>query len=333
MAESTRTTKVAYVMGVYRSGTTLLSNLIGQLDGFFCVGELRAIWRELGLESARCGCGAPLIECDNWRRILEAAFGSVANAQELAPRMLQWQKRALRLTHTWSGVPGLLMRRRLGPGQSSTRLYAEGISRLYGAIAEVTGAKVVVDSSKEPTDAALVRLLPELSTSLVQIVRDPRGNVYSSIRAGSGGRAQWNSHWGRSAYTALSWVAGNIAAAMVRRVHGRQRSLLIRYEDLVEKPDDALSLIANFLGECVPMPAAEGGAIVMNATHSVAGNESRFRTGLVALAQDTAWRSGLKAIDRYVVDAICAPLMILYGYQMDRSGSGQGQSDRRRPAR
>src|SRR5207253_4241296 len=139
-----------YILGVYRSGTTLLSNLMGQLEGFFCVGELRAIWRELGLANARCGCGLPLTECNIWGDILKAAFGGTAEAQQLAPRMLRWQEQALRETHTWARVPSLLSHRGLESLGGSARAYSGGMARLYEAIATVTGARVIVDSSKEP---------------------------------------------------------------------------------------------------------------------------------------------------------------------------------------
>jgi hypothetical protein len=200
------------------------------------------------------------------------------------------------------------------------------MSRLYPAIARVTGARVVVDSSKEPTDAAMIRLLPDTSAYFIHIVRDPRGNVFSSVRARSGGKPQVKSHWRRSGYAALSWMAGNIAATAVRRAHGRQRSLRIRYEDLVETPDLTLSRIAGFVGEPVPVPAAEDGTMVMEPTHTVCGNENRFRTGRVLFAQDTAWQNNLRALDRYVVTAICSPLMLRYGYRLIPQGASSSDA-------
>ena len=67
--------KVLYVLGVYRSGTTVLSNLIGQQEGFFTGGEINASWREFANDEGRCGCGAPLLQCEVWSKVLAAAFG------------------------------------------------------------------------------------------------------------------------------------------------------------------------------------------------------------------------------------------------------------------
>jgi len=314
--ESAHPPKVAYVLGVYRSGTTLLSNLMGQLDGFFCVGELRAIWRELGLDTARCGCGLPLGACETWQRILGSAYGGMAEARKLAPQMLRWQQEALRESHTWQRVPALIRRRELGSVGVAARCYADGMFDLYRAIASVTGARVIVDSSKEPTDAALIRLLPDMSTYFAHIVRDPRGTVFSSMRARFGAEEPQRSSWARSGYAAMSWMAGNVSAAAVRRVHGPKRSLLIRYEDLVEMPEHTLGRIARLVGEPLPVPKSEDGAMVMAPTHTVCGNENRFRVGPVHLAQDTAWRGNLKPLARYLTTAICAPLIIRYRYEL-----------------
>src|SRR3712207_8209479 len=49
--------KVLYVVGLGRSGSTILSNSLGQIGGFFSGGELNFIWRHNVLENRLCGCG------------------------------------------------------------------------------------------------------------------------------------------------------------------------------------------------------------------------------------------------------------------------------------
>jgi hypothetical protein len=114
-----------------------------------------------------------------------------------------------RVPHLAAGTD-LLRRTRHGlpPGTPLAR-YAGGLARLYRGICQVTGADVIVDSSKEPTDAALLLRMPEVHASFVQIVRDPRGTAYSIVRLRSGDRPPAVSRWRDSAYAALSWSAGN----------------------------------------------------------------------------------------------------------------------------
>ena len=50
---------------------------------------------------------------------------------------------------------------------------------LYRAIAEVGGARVVVDSSKLPSHAAILRRLDPIDLRMIHLVRDSRGVAYS----------------------------------------------------------------------------------------------------------------------------------------------------------
>ncbi len=315
--------RVLYVMGIYHSGTTVLSNLVGQLDGFFAVGELRTLWPKLTRTHYRCGCGELLLECPVWSPILSSTFGEGEERTALARDMWRYQREALHEYHTWLRVGGLLRRRGQGlPAGGPLARYADTLARLYQGIARETGAKVIVDSSKEPTDAALLLLMPEVSPAFVQIVRDPRGLVYSLLRVQAGGEPVAGSRWRQSAYAALSWSAGNLAGAAVRRAAGPARSALLRYEDFVAAPQDCVAGLADMAGQPArlttsPAPG-RAGTVTMNVTHTVGGNNNRFRTGEVRLREDTEWRSRLHRMDRAAVTTVCSPLMAHYGYRLVR---------------
>jgi len=175
--------KVLYILGQFRSGTTVLSNLLGQIPGFFCVGELRTIWRELQSEGT-CGCGEPILDCPVWRNVLATTFGSDADVPSLAHQMLEWQTAALGQRRTWMRTWGLL---RDAPSvlqrDSPARSYATVLGRVYRAIANHPGVEVIVDSSKEPSDAALLRSMMGVRPAYVHLVRDPRGTVNSIRKA------------------------------------------------------------------------------------------------------------------------------------------------------
>jgi hypothetical protein len=315
--------RVLYVMGIYHSGTTVLSNLIGQLDGFFAVGELRTLWPKLTRSHYRCGCGELLLQCPIWRPILDSAFGEGEDRVARARDMWRDQREALHEYHTWLRVGGVLRHRGRGlPAGGPLARYAEGMARLYRAIASQTGAEVIADSSKEPTDAALLLLMPEVDTTLVQIVRDPRGMTYSILRVRAGGEPVAGSRWRQSAYAALSWSAGNLAGAAVRRAAGPARSALLRYEDFVRAPGDSVEALAALAGRPARLATSTGTAetrtVTMRPTHTVGGNNNRFRTGPVQLREDTEWRSRLHRIDRATVTTVCSPLMAHYGYRRPR---------------
>ena len=313
-------TRVLYVLGIYHSGTTVLSNLLGQLDGFFSVGELRSIWRKLTLPDARCGCGTTLQQCPVWSPILRSTLGEGDDRVAFARTMRGQQREALRESHTWLRVRSLLDRRGKGlPVDTPLARYAHGLARLYRGIAEETGADVIVDSSKEPTDAALLLLMPEIDARVVQIVRDPRGTVYSILRFRDGSASAAQSQCRRSAYAGLSWSAGNLAGAAVRRAAGPASSMLLRYEDVVRFPRETIEALAEFAGQPARLAtSSEPCTVTMHPTHTVGGNNNRFRTGPVQVREDTAWRSDMHRLDWVAVSTLCAPLMTHYGYRLTR---------------
>src|ERR1700675_5160761 len=65
--------KVLFLAGKGRSGGTLLASLLGQLPGFFNIGELNRLWDWGLVSNFRCGCGLPVQECPTWHAILEEA--------------------------------------------------------------------------------------------------------------------------------------------------------------------------------------------------------------------------------------------------------------------
>ncbi len=307
-----------YVLGIYHSGTTLLGNLAGQLDGYFSVGELRTIWKKLALGDPRCGCGETLSACAVWSRILRSALGEQEDWPARAREIRQYQQDAVGEFHTWLHAPSLLRSRAKElPADSPVTRYAAAMTGLYRSIAEEAGADVIVDSSKEPTDAALLLLMPSIDTSFAQIVRDPRGTVYSILRFRGSGRPMAESRWRESAYAALSWSAGNLAGAAVRRAADPARSMFLRYEDFVSQPCEVVETMSQMAGKPAKLaPSPEPGTVLMEPTHTVGGNNNRFRSGPVRLGEDIAWRSQWHPLDRKVVTALCAPLLLRYGYPL-----------------
>ncbi|MGB3634443.1 MAG: hypothetical protein WA982_10425, partial [Rubrobacteraceae bacterium] len=67
-------TKVLYIVGLGRSGSTILSNSLGQIDGFFSAGEICYIWRQNFIENRLCGCGQPFDKCPVWTQVVKKAF-------------------------------------------------------------------------------------------------------------------------------------------------------------------------------------------------------------------------------------------------------------------
>jgi hypothetical protein len=60
--------------------------------------------------------------------------------------------------------------------------YVETLGKLYSAISRHSGARVIVDSSKGPVDAAVLGAVQGITPYYVHLVRDPRAVIHSWSR-------------------------------------------------------------------------------------------------------------------------------------------------------
>src|SRR5438874_767855 len=65
----TRDLRILFIVGMGRSGTTLLELLLGRLEGWVAGGELRRYWHGASIPGWVCGCGRLLADCDFWRQV------------------------------------------------------------------------------------------------------------------------------------------------------------------------------------------------------------------------------------------------------------------------
>src|SRR6202020_2298203 len=145
--------RVLYIGGTGRTGSTLLTNLLGEFPGFFAAGELAFIWRFGFLNDGRCGCGLVLRDCPVWQSIFAAAYGGAGNvdAAELVRLRRRFNSNHLPLMLTRN------MRERLLERSGD---FPQTVEKLYHGIAEATGSRVIIDSSKEPHYSYILRSLP-----------------------------------------------------------------------------------------------------------------------------------------------------------------------------
>lgn len=293
---------MVYVVGKGRSGSTLLDGMLGSIPGWVSTGELFRLWCWGVQERTRCTCGAPVPECPVWSDVLarvQAALPDLDPARVLT-RPFGWH----RLPRTLGGDPG--------------EGFAELARALYGAIAEVTGARVVVDSSKWPAHPVLLGQVPGLRGVGVNLVRDPRAVAFSWTRVKPFRDRAEGQQMPRysAAFSALSWTARQGLVEVVRSLEPQGAWLRLRYEDLVRSPHQALSAVAALVGEAPALDFVRGQQVRITRGHMVGGNPSRDATGTVALVEDAAWRQRVRRRDAAVVGALSGPLARRYGYPL-----------------
>ncbi len=338
-AQTLMSTAVLYIAGTGRSGSTVLANILGEVDGVFAAGEVRYLWQRGLKESRLCGCGLPVRECPVWSQVLARA-GYLDD-----PRRVDSVMRMLQRTGRIRNLPGILaggVRHELDPARSAA--YADdraALSDLYAAMADVTSSRVIVDSSKLPAYANVLAATPGIDLHVVHLIRDPRGAAHSwaSKKELSDGAARSHMEQIGPAKSAVLWDVWNVAGGMLFH-GGPDRYLRLRYEDFVADPPTAVRRILAMVGmEDAELPFVNGNEARTTANHSVAGNPDRLRHGQITLRSDDRWRTAMASRDRRLVSALTSPLLLRYGYPLRpatapkrSSGSGEETIFDRAPA-
>jgi sulfotransferase family protein len=302
--------KVLYIAGMTRSGTTLLCNLLNEIPGFVGVGELRTYWRAMR-ETRQCACGATVPECAFWSEV--AGWIERHGGPPPIERALFLQRAHIRSLPLQLARLGRAKKSAHSPGAE----YAQLLAQLYAGIGAVSGADVVVDSSKGPHDAYVISKFTELDLFVIHLVRDPRGVAYSSSRRvpiADKPTGYMDQHHASEA--AIRWVTRNALTEILLRRRLGPRYMRVRYEDFVRHPDDTIAQISAMCAAGrLPLPAL-GDEVSLARNHMVAGNPRRHAKGPVRIRPDREWTERMARPSMLAATIGAAPLLRHYGYQL-----------------
>jgi hypothetical protein len=207
----------------------------------------------------------------------------------------------VRTRHTWRVL-------RRGLHDDEIRAHAELMTTTYHTIAELTGARVLVDTNKIPGESALLPHLDGVVPHYVHLVRDPRAVAQS-----------WSS-WKQYAYpmsaarSTAYWHGFNSASRALLR-HAPERSMLLRYEDFIAEPRATIDRLLRLCGTDPAVNPMVGRTIDLHTNHTVTGNPDRFDTGVTLVRdRDDSWRAKLPARSRLAAVTLSWPQFRRYGY-------------------
>jgi hypothetical protein len=304
--------KVLSIVGPGRSGTTVLAGILGSVEGVVDVGELRWLWQRGLLERRTCGCGIPVDECPLWSAVVaEVVPGRSGSAADFAAEMAYAQLLLTSRRHRLRVIRSAATGADWPPLEPIRTVTAD----LVQAVAEVTGARVVVDSSKRAQDAAVLTGLRDVDHYVLHMVRDPRAVAFSwgkrdkTIRVAEGTRAMGS----RGLLSSVSrWMENGLGAMALRPHLPSDRWMSLRYEDFAAHPRASIARILAFLGEDGALPFVDDDSVVLDVNHTVAGNPNRFRVGTVTIRLDDEWRRGMPRHRQFLVQALTWPLRLRF---------------------
>jgi LPS sulfotransferase NodH len=295
-------------MGSWRSGTTLLSSILGGLPGVHNGGELRALWKQMDGSEWLCGCGEPMTECPFWGQVVAASGVSAPEAAEVSRR---YQESRLKIR----GMRALARGTDNDPLDEDYRAIMQGL--LHG-LREVTGKPVILDDSKSGPDAVFYQRFTDERIRAIHVVRDPRAVAYSMAKRKlnqlKGGASRPMGQMGARRSSSF-WAQMNVAADWAARA--LPSTVRVQYEQICRDPVAQVAALSEFLGIAAPDPLvdAEGG-FERRQEHTVAGNPDRWTTGRERIRVDDKWRRELPRASTAAVTGLTFPLMLRYGYPL-----------------
>ncbi len=308
---SSSLSRVIFIAGYGRNGGTLVDRILGSYPDAFSLGEFRFVWLKGLIRNELCSCGESFRDCPFWTTVFEKAYGGfdVHDAEGVVSLYRSMDRSRY--------VPLLALRHRpAGLTERIDRLQ-NLLAPLYRAVAEVSGARVLVDSSKFAGYGWVLSGMPGFEVDVLHLVRDPRATAYSWSKAREKPEVRERSvlmPQASTASAALQWSYRNLASETLASHGGRY--LRVRYEDLMEGPENAFAEMRRHLGlvGTAQTPFLGRGEVHLPAGHTQSGNPGRFSQGNVRIRLDDAWKSKMAPRDRRLVSLLTAPVRYRYGY-------------------
>lgn len=307
--------KLLFVVGMARSGSTLLTALLNRADGFAGLGETHVYWELAGGEE-RCGCGESLAECPVWGSLYRAQLERGLDLEEMRDSF-----RAFVRPRPSSQLRGLRAQRG-GPGRARLARYMEETEATYSWLEERTGSAVLVDATKLPTAADLTAAAMPMDVYLLHLVRDPRGVAHSLARqrrerAGGAPGLGSLSYLAAAARAALDWTLRNAYAEAKLRRSSARRYTRLRFEDLTREPRATVARLLEFVGaDPAPEVFVSEDTVELGENHILTGNSVRFKRGPVRVAPADTWQAEMPLGARVLTTLLTLPLLVLYGYPL-----------------
>jgi hypothetical protein len=304
--ESRNPATLLYIVSATRSGSTVLDLLLGNHPEATSVGELRRLQEHLS-EDGPCTCGTSVRGCEFWQGMGQT-LGRNGVALEELPTSVPKPRRPLGfLPHAVEVLPIFAGRRWMEATRRRVKSLQEALEAagscwlVLDAVAQGTGTRVIVDSSKWSDQFKLLYLLRPEQARAIYLVRDGRGVVCSWLRRV--GSPVWK--------LALSWALNNLRAILLLANVPKDRRLLVRYEDLCRDPEGEMRRICAFAG----LPFQEQVLILdKRDRHNIGGSQHRFDKAETRIALDDRWRHSLTSKELAEFNRMVGVLNRILGY-------------------
>tara|TARA_A100001015_G_C15007172_1_gene721258 strand:+ start:514 stop:1356 length:843 start_codon:yes stop_codon:yes gene_type:complete len=210
--------KIIYLLGRGRSGSTLISHVLGSQKDVLNVGELKNFWEYHCREDKmgrKCSDGLNLDNHPFWTKVRNELKSKINNE-----------------------FPNLKVK--------NNDEFQNNNSAMFNAINKISGDEIIVDASKK--FERLKRLLKvNKNIYTIHVVRDPRAYAFSIMKHNK--RALTKNKKPQSVWLkVVTWSIYNLYVKLYLKITG-VRHITMTYEDFVDQPKNKLNQVFSFIGK------------------------------------------------------------------------------------
>ncbi len=284
-----------------RSGGTLLGRILGNTVESIYVGEVRFFWEKGLIQNYKCSCNNEFSNCTFWSEVVKKYKDDVPleNIKKISKELSQIER-----LQNFSTLKK--MKRYHSINSPIIKKYLALNEKLYESIVNVSGKNTIVESSRIPGRLLALSLSDKFELFPIHLIRDPRGVLNSLIN-------QDLRNYGYAKHSdmrrILEWNVNNIYSLKVMKMLNSDQNFYIWYKNFVRHPINVLSDLEEFLGYKIDYKGEDGTVSVNLGTgHIFSGNESRFKSGLIEVAEDIKWKKQLRLQKKMIIGAATLPL-------------------------
>lgn len=240
--------KIVYIGGYGRSGSTILSLVLGQLEGVSSIGEIGALTRAIQ-EHRNCTCGSALVECVFWGEFLGSKRCFSSDKESLLADS------ALSFAFNKSQARYLV---------DSTKTSYKNFSRPYNL-------------RKRGFEIYFIHLVRDLT----DVIKSAKKGANSALEQGSAERKKLV-----VLRTILSWSAANIFAFGYKYLF-KSKYIYVQYNSMVENPESFFNMIGEFLDiDMAEVISKIDAGAPLSVSHEINGNRL-LRSGPIVFKKGT----------------------------------------------
>lgn len=284
---------ILYIAATSRSGSTILEHTLGSVSGIANCGELRRLadFYRGDPDTIRddanrigCTCGTAVRDCAFWQEVerlsgLELSEAGFSSSLDHLGRVL------FKASVYLLGPSATRSLARIHRPFAAEIARADNCFRIYDAIARMTNASYIADSSKIAHQFLMLRVARPQRVRLVMLVRDGRAVSASMVRGERkkyfmGGKYANATDAAAHRAAVRSWMFSVLQIGFCYLCTPRLQRHFVRYEDLCREPDVEIERMTTRL----QISAGIYGEPTWDASeHTIGGSPSRFAHGWGAI--------------------------------------------------